>query len=93
MTEPVTTGPQPSATRASPDPQALRIAARELEATFLSEMLGFAGLGATDQSFGGGIGEEQFGSFLRLEQARAMVASGGVGLAQSLVEAMAEDRL
>lgn len=64
--------------------------ARELEATFLAEMLKYAGLGETPDSFGGGAGEEQFGSFLRLEQARAMVDAGGIGLAQSLFEAMKE---
>lgn len=65
-------------------------AARELEASFLSEMLKASGLGETPGSFGGGAGEDQFGSFLRLEQARAMVAAGGIGLAQSLFEALKE---
>lgn len=68
----------------------LRDAARELEATFLAEMLKSAGLGETPEAFGGGAGEEQFGSFLRLEQARAMVDAGGIGLAQSLFDAMKE---
>lgn len=68
----------------------LMSAARELEASFLAEMLKTAGLGATPESFGGGPGEEQFGSFLRLEQARAMVGAGGIGLAQSLFEALKE---
>lgn len=68
----------------------LHEAARELEATFLAEMLKSAGLGETPEGFGGGAGEEQFGSFLRLEQARAMVDAGGIGLAQSLFEAMKE---
>jgi len=63
-------------------------AARELEATFLSEMLKSTGLGKTPDAFGGGAGEDQFASFLRLEQARAMVDAGGIGLAESLFEAM-----
>jgi len=79
------TGP---ATRARDEK--LREAARELEANFLAEMLKAAGLGETPDSFGGGAGEEQFGSFLRLEQARAMVDAGGIGLAQSLFEALKE---
>lgn len=54
----------------------LREAAKELEATFLSEMLKSAGLGELSETFGGGPGEEQFASFLRLEQARAMVEAG-----------------
>lgn len=65
-------------------------AARELEATFLAEMLKSAGLGETPEAFGGGAGEEQFGSFLRMEQARAIVGAGGIGLAQSLFEALKE---
>lgn len=66
----------------------LRAAADALEASFLSEMLKSAGLGASRDAMGGGIGEDQFGSFLREEQARQMVAAGGIGLAESLFEAM-----
>lgn len=68
----------------------LMSAARELEATFLAEMLASAKLGATPEAFGGGPGEEQFASFLRLEQARNMVAAGGIGLAESLFDALKE---
>jgi len=67
---------------------ALRQTAQELEATFLAEMLKSAGLGETPSGFGGGAGEDQFASFLRLEQARAIVDAGGIGLAQSLFEAI-----
>lgn len=56
--------------------------AEELEAAFLAEMLSHAGFGAARDSFGGGIGEEQFASFLRAEQATAMVKQGGIGLAE-----------
>ncbi|MDZ4135049.1 MAG: rod-binding protein, partial [Paracoccaceae bacterium] len=52
-------------------------------------MLGHAGFGAARDSFGGGIGEEQFASFLRNEQAAAMVKKGGIGLAEVLFRAMA----
>ncbi|MCB1355591.1 MAG: rod-binding protein [Maritimibacter sp.] len=65
-------------------------AAQELEANFLAEMLKAAGVGQTPEAFGGGAGEDQFASFLRLEQAREMAAAGGIGLAQSLYEAMKE---
>ncbi|SPF78801.1 hypothetical protein ALP8811_02733 [Aliiroseovarius pelagivivens] len=65
-------------------------AAKALEASFLSEMLKSAGIGKTPDSFGGGIGEDQFASFLRQEQARSMVDNGGIGLAQSLFEALKE---
>ena len=67
---------------------ALWDAAKKLEATFLSEMLKSAGLGASDGAFGGGIGEEQFTSFLRDSQASAMVEAGGIGLAESIYHAM-----
>ncbi|MFZ1470039.1 MAG: rod-binding protein [Paracoccaceae bacterium] len=63
--------------------------AKELEAAFLAEMLGHAGMDSdADSSFGGGIGESQFASFLRQEQAKLMVDRGGIGLAESLFRAM-----
>lgn len=68
----------------------LREAANELEAVFLAEMLKSAGLDAKPGAFGGGEGEEQFGSLLRMEQARIMVDGGGIGLAESLFRAMQE---
>lgn len=67
---------------------ALRRTAEKLEAAFLSEMLKSAGFGRARESFGGGVGEEQFASFLRDEEARAMVQAGGIGLAESIFEAM-----
>ena len=67
----------------------LRVKAAELETAFLAEMLGHAGLGDTRESFGGGIGEDQFGSFLRNEQAAAMVRAGGIGLTEVLFRALA----
>lgn len=66
----------------------MREAAESLEATFLSEMLKSAGFGASRTTFGGGIGEDQFSSFLRDAQAKSMVKAGGIGLAESLFEAM-----
>lgn len=70
--------------------EALFQAAKELEASFLAEMLKSAGFGKPREANGGGIGEDQFGSFLRQEQAREMVNQGGIGLAQSLYEALKE---
>ena len=68
---------------------ALMTKAKELEASFLAEMLGHAGMDADpDGYFGGGVGEEQFASFLRQEEARMMVERGGIGLAESLFRAM-----
>ena len=73
--------------RPSGDPK-LRVLSQQLEAGFLAEMLGHAGLGETSQSFGGGAGEEQFSSFLRQEQATAIVKAGGIGLTESFFRAM-----
>ena len=74
---------------AAPDTDAkLRDAAKKLETTFLSEMLKSAGFGAPLSGFGGGAGEDQFGSFLRDAQAAEIVETGGIGLAESLFEAM-----
>jgi peptidoglycan hydrolase FlgJ len=64
--------------------------AQELEASFLAEMLGHTGMGDVQDSFGGGAGEEQFSSFLRQEQARLMVESGGIGLAELIFNSMVE---
>jgi peptidoglycan hydrolase FlgJ len=66
----------------------LREVARDLEASFLAEMLRYAGSAQPRTSFGGGVGEEQFTSFLRTEQARAMAEGGGIGLAESLFNAL-----
>lgn len=67
-------------------------AAVQLEATFLAEMLKSAGFGKTSDSFGGGIGEDQFSSFLVQAQAEALADAGGIGLAQSLFEALKVDQ-
>lgn len=63
-------------------------AAVRLEATFLAEMLKSAGLGKGDGGFDGGIGEEQFTSFLTDLRAQALAEAGGIGLAESLFHAM-----
>lgn len=65
-------------------------AAQKLEATFLAEMLKAAGLGKSRGEFGGGAGEDQFGSFLVQEQAMEMVRAGGIGLSEQLFEALKE---
>ena len=70
------------------DDSAIMVQAKALEASFLSEMLGYAGVGKTPAGFGGGIGEDQFGSFLRQEQARQMVEKGGIGLAEQVFNAV-----
>lgn len=67
---------------------ALRAAAQDLEAAFLSEMLKQARFGEARGAFGGGVGEEQFASFLRDQHARAMVDAGGLGLADAIFAAL-----
>ena len=66
----------------------LRAKAMELEAAFLAEMLSYTGLGEGESSFGGGVGEEQYASFLRGEQAKLMVKKGGIGLAETIFDAL-----
>lgn len=88
----------PPARPALPAPAigALRERAEALESAFLAEMLRHAGLGSGPGEgfstlrgpFGGGIGEEQFGSFLREAMAQQMVRAGGIGLTESLLRAM-----
>jgi len=75
---------------ATPRDHALFDAAKELETSFLSEMLKASGLGKPSGSFGGGIGEEQFASFLVDQHARALVDRGGIGLAESLFNSLKE---
>ena len=66
----------------------LRAVADQLEAGFLAEMLKSAGFGEARDSFGGGAGEDQFSSFLVQAQAEKMVAAGGIGLSESLFQAL-----
>lgn len=63
--------------------------AKELETSFLSEMLSYTGLDSSKGAFTGGIGEDQFSSFLREAQAKAMVEHGGIGLSQNIFNALA----
>lgn len=77
----------PSGPTASRD-VALRAAAEAYEAAFLAEMLKPMGAASARDSFGGGVGEAQFGTFLLEEEARAMVRHGGIGLSESIFEAL-----
>lgn len=75
----------PRASPAPPPTDALRTSARAFEAAFLSEMLRAAGAGQTGGHFGGGIGEDQFASFLIDHQAERIAARGGIGLAEIIL--------
>lgn len=80
----------PTAAPATPAPDSLlRERAVALEAAFLAEMLGHAGLGGSEGPFSGGAGEDHFASFLRQEQAQAIARAGGIGLAESIFRALA----
>jgi flagellar protein FlgJ len=64
----------------------IRAAAESFEASFLSEMLGHAGLNAMPTGFGGGAGEEAFSGLLTEQYARLLAARGGVGLAERVFD-------
>lgn len=82
--------PLNAAARPAPQPtqesEALRRAAEEFEAVFLSEMLGpmFEGID-TEGLGGGGMGEQIFRPMLIERYAEAIGRAGGVGLADSVV--------
>lgn len=84
--------PGPAQSLPGPDPRqtAMRAAAVDLEASFLAEMLKSAGLGKVRNTFGGGAGEDQFGSFLVREQAGLIARAGGIGLAETIFKALME---
>ena len=64
--------------------------ARDFEASFLSIMLREAGVGVPRGAFGGGLGEDQFASFLTDAYAEKMAERGGIGLAESIFRALKE---
>ena len=68
----------------------LETAARDLEATFLFEMLKSAGVGKARDGFGGGAGEDQFSSILLQRQADLIAQSGGFGLAEDIFQSLLE---
>jgi Rod binding domain-containing protein len=87
ITPPPATGTPPLTALSAKD-QKLMAKARELETSFLSEMLNYAGLDDSRDSYFGTSGEDQFGSFLRDAQAKQMVDKGGIGLAESLFHSL-----
>ena len=69
------------------DPELLSLA-NKIETQFLSEMLKAAGVGEARKAFGGGTGEDQFSSFLTNEYAAQVVNAGGLGLSESIYNAL-----
>lgn len=79
----------------SPQPiheQRIKEAAFDIETQFISTLMKSAGLEAERSTMGGGIGEEQFSSFLRDAQAAEITKSGGLGLAEALFTALTEGK-
>ena len=77
----------------STDASTLRQSAEAFEAVFLAEMLKATGIGKPQQGFGtGGAGEDVFASYFADIHARAMVARGGIGLADRIEAALSARR-
>ncbi len=86
---PLRNHPAAPASRPAADTQAdaaMRKAAQSFEASFLGEMLKYTGLNEMPSGFGGGAGEEAFGSFLTEEYARLLTEHGGIGIAERVFE-------
>ncbi len=66
-------------------------AAESLETVFISQMLKQSGFAKPMDSFGGGIGEEQFASLMADFQAETIVKHKGFGLAEKIFNAMLEN--
>ncbi|MCR9068188.1 MAG: rod-binding protein [Rhodobacteraceae bacterium] len=91
ITDPITPLPPPDPGPGAPQTQqedGLHLAARDLEAAFLSEMLKQARMGEARAAFGGGHGEDHFASLMRSEHARALAAQGGIGLAEAIFRSL-----
>ena len=80
--------PPSSAPHAHSQHRRLEETAQAFEQVFLSQALQSAGLHRPPAQMNGGAGEDMFASFLADAHARALVARGGIGLAEHLVRAM-----
>lgn len=69
--------------------KAMRAAANEFEAVFLAEMLSHTSLADTSETFGGGAGEDAFGSMMTREWANQLTERGGIGLSETIYQALA----
>ena len=76
----------PPASQASRNPDRLHKTAQEFEEVFLAQMLQPMLSGLTpEEPFGGGPGEEMWQSMLVKEYGKAIVARGGIGIADAVV--------
>lgn len=69
------------------DPKLMSLA-NKIEAQFLNEMLKTAGVGKAPSEFSGGVGEDQFASFLTGAYADAIVDVGGIGLSEAIYRSL-----
>ncbi len=67
---------------------AIRHAAQEFEAVFLTEMLKHAGLGQMPETMNGGVGEAAFSDFLAREYAMGIAKSRSIGIADRVYNAL-----
>ena len=67
------------------DPAAVAKTAKEFESVFVSQFLGsmFSGI-KTDETFGGGQGEDMFRSLMVDQYAKSITQRGGFGLASAI---------
>jgi peptidoglycan hydrolase FlgJ len=81
----VTAAPDPAR-----DPARVRAAARDFEGVALGELFQpmFETLGGSGGPFSGGAGEQQWMPILAQQIGRAVAASGGLGLAGPVMQAM-----
>lgn len=82
------TGAAPGAGLSQARLDKIRQASQSVEANFLAEMLKSVKFGEMSGTMGGGIGEEQFSSFLRQAEAEKIASSGGIGLSEKIFDAM-----
>lgn len=68
-----------------------RRVAQEYEASFIAEMLKYTGVNSTSDTFGGGAGEDAFASFLTQEYATKIAEAGGLGIAETVFNAMMQE--
>ncbi len=80
--------PGSPATEAALKDKAMREAAKEFEAVFLAEMLSHTSLADTSETFGGGAGEDAFGSMMTREWANQLTERGGIGLSETIYQAL-----
>ncbi|HEX2591380.1 MAG TPA: rod-binding protein [Rhizomicrobium sp.] len=75
--------------QAGATPEATKKAAKEFESVFISQFLSgmFEGV-KTDETFGGGQGEDMFRSMMLDQYGKSIASQGGFGIADSIVKSL-----